>query len=109
MSRSAGLSVSRRHLMILKQDTVSDVHGTVGVGGDVWLVSDEQDGPALVAQSLERCENVVSRDGIEVSGRLIGKDERRIVDEGACDGHPLHLAAGYLIGQLLVQIGRYAS
>src|ERR1051326_9043863 len=33
---------------------------------------------------------------VEVAGRLVREDQRRAVDDGAADGHALHLAAGEL-------------
>ena len=41
-----------------------------------------------------------SRGGVQVSRRLVSQNDGRIVDEGACDGDTLHLAArelGYAV------------
>src|ERR671920_2514013 len=45
--------------------------------------------------------------GIEVAGRLVGDEQRRVVDERARDGHALLLAARELVG-IVVQLGREA-
>jgi len=36
--------------------------------------------------------------GIEVRGRFIGEDNRRLLDDRAADRHPLALSTGELIG-----------
>ena len=46
--------------------------------------------------------------GIEVAGRLVGQQQRRVVDERARDRHALLLAAGELVGEV-VQLGRQAG
>src|ERR671936_856228 len=37
--------------------------------------------------------------GIEVTGRFVGQNQLRIIDEGACDGDPLLLSARQFFGQ----------
>ena len=39
--------------------------------------------------------------GVQVAGRLVGQEDQGPVDEGPGDGHPLLLAAGELVGQVL--------
>ena len=44
--------------------------------------------------------------GVQIAGRLVGQDDRRIVGEGAGDGRPLAMAAGNLVrtlAQMLAQ------
>ena len=43
--------------------------------------------------------------GVEVAGRLVGQQQRRVVDERARDRHALLLAAGELVGEV-VELGR---
>ena len=38
-----------------------------------------------------------ARAGVEVAGRLVGQQDRRVVDERPRDGHALLLAAGQLV------------
>ena len=47
-----------------------------GVGGDVGLVRDEDDGDALVAELLEQRHDLDAGARVEVAGRLVGEDER---------------------------------
>ena len=56
-----------------------------------------------VAHELEDGEAGV---GVEVAGRLVGKDQPRGVDEGAGDGDALLLAAGELGGAVLLAFGQ---
>jgi hypothetical protein len=59
------------------------------------IVGDQDDGDAvLLIQLLEHFEDVLARSGIEVSCRLIGKNQGRLVDESPGNGHTLLLAAG---------------
>ena len=48
---------------------------------------------------------------VKVAGRLVGQNERRIIDQGAGDGHALDLAARQLVGLVhkmrFVQAGRF--
>ena len=47
----------------------------------------------------------VHRDfGIEIAGRLVGKDNRRIVDDGAGDGDALLFAAGKPLRKLVAPV-----
>ena len=43
--------------------------------------------------------------GVEVPGRLVRQQQRRMVDEGAGDGEALLLAAGELVGEVLDLVG----
>ena len=40
---------------------------------------------------------------VEVAGRLVGQEDRRAVDEGPGDRHPLALAAGELVGTVVMR------
>ena len=44
--------------------------------------------------------------GVEVSRRLVGQEDEGTVDEGAGDRHPLLLAAGQLVGQVVALLGQ---
>ena len=80
--------------------TVADGHGTVGLGGDSGVVCDKNDGFAALLELMEGLHHKRSGRGVQVSRRLVGKNYGRVIDEGARDGHPLHLAArelGYAV------------
>ena len=48
------------------------------------------------AMLAEQVEDGLARLGVERGGRLVGEDQRRLVDQGPGDRHPLLLAAGEL-------------
>ena len=53
----------------------------------------------------EKIEHRVRRSRVEVAGRLVGDDQRRIVRERAGDRDALLLAAGHRAGQLIRDLG----
>ena len=67
------------------------------MAGDVGLVGDENDGVALLIETLEKRHDFFAGFGIEVPGRLVGQDDRRIVDQRAGNCDPLALAAGEFV------------
>src|SRR5688500_11496964 len=83
---------------------VGDDDGAGDAVGEVAVVGDHADGLAGGDESLEELEDGFGGARVEVAGRLVGEDERRVVGEGACDGDALLLAAraggGELVGVL---------
>ena len=70
----------------------------VRVLGDVGLVRDEHDGDAALAvQPLEDAHDLDAGARVEVAGRLVGEEQRRLVDERARDGDALLLSARELV------------
>ena len=64
------------------------------------VVRDEYDGLAALLKSMEGLHYKRSGGGVQVSRRLIGQDDGRVINEGACDGDALHLTArefGYAV------------
>ena len=76
---------------------VPDPHDPPAPGGDVGLVGDDDDGLALAVEVGEEVEDLVAGLGVEVAGGLVGQEERRALDQGAGDRHPLALAARHLV------------
>ena len=75
--------------------------------GDVRLVRDEHDRFSLLhVELLERMQDDLAGFRIEVSRRLVGKDERRIVDERPRDRDALHHAARNLVRMMLPECFR---
>ena len=70
----------------------------LAVAGDVELVGDHDDGDALVVEFLEHAHDLDGGPAVEVAGRLVGEEDRGVVDERAGDGDALLLAAGELVG-----------
>ena len=78
----------------------------VGVGRDVGFMGDDDDGnAALAVERLQRLHDLVRVAGIEIAGRLVGKQQDRIIDQCARDRHPLLLAAGQLPGRVALAVG----
>src|SRR5207253_9325235 len=50
----------------------------------------------LPVQVAEQADDFLAVGGIEIASWLVGKEDARMVDEGACDGRPLHFAPGKL-------------
>ncbi len=57
-------------------------------------MGDHDDCLARLHQALEKLEDRLGGGRIQVAGRLVRQDQRRIVDQGAGDGHALLLPAG---------------
>ena len=56
--------------------------------------------PFALVELLEDPADLLAPGGVEVPGRLVGEKDVGLVHERAGDGHPLHLAAGELAGQV---------
>ena len=81
---------------------VAQVDLPVGGRGDLGVVGDEDDRPAGGVELVEEAHDVRAGVAVEVAGRLVGQDERRLRDERPGDRDPLLLAAGQL-GRLVVE------
>ncbi len=55
---------------------------------------DHHDGAAALIQALQHFHDILAAGCIQVSGRLIGQDDGRVVRKGARHGNALLLAAG---------------
>jgi hypothetical protein len=65
-------------------------------------VGDQNDGDTVLAvETLEDLQNLDAGLGIEVTRRLVGEQNRRLVDESASDGDALPLTARELIRPML--------
>src|SRR5436190_1890166 len=88
-----------RDLLIDLDPAVAELHEAGAVLGDVHFVGDEHDGDAaLEIQLLEDVHDLDARPRIEVPGRLVRQQDRRLVDQRARDGDALLLAARQLVG-----------
>jgi hypothetical protein len=63
---------------------------------------------ARAVDAVEQLHDPDARLGIEVAGRLVGQQQRWVMDEGARDRDALLLAAGELVG-IAVELGREAG
>src|SRR5258706_15850556 len=80
---------------------VDDLDAALGTVGDAGVVGDEDDGLVGGGEVFEDADDLAAGFRVEVGRRLVGQDERRLVDEGAGDGYALALAAGQLVGAVL--------
>ena len=62
--------------------------------------------PALVLEALEDLHDLEAGPAVEVAGRLVGEQDRRLVEERAGDRDALLLAARQLIRMVLGPIGK---
>lgn len=74
---------------------------TVGQLSVVGIVSDHDDGGAVLIEFGEQAHHLGTILRVEVTRWLVGKDELRTEDHGAGDGYALLLSAGELVGEVL--------
>jgi hypothetical protein len=60
---------------------------------DIVLVRHQDDGVALLVQTLEQAHDFVARGRVQVSGRLVSQQNRRVVHQRASHRDALPLAA----------------
>src|SRR5688500_7510709 len=86
---------------VLQNLAVLQAHDALPVRGDVGLVRDDDDRLTVSVQLVEQREDLGARLRVEVTGRLVGEQARRIRDERARDRDALALAARELIRQVV--------
>ena len=69
--------------------------------GVLLLVCHQKHGVSTAVDGEQQLHDLVRRLLIEISGGLVGKENHRVVDQGAGDGHALSLSAGQLTRQML--------
>ena len=102
----ATISLTSRVLFVddLAVDHADDA---VGRAADADVVGDDQERQAALAvQPAHQLDDLLGVLAVEVAGRLVGPDDRRVVDERAGDRHALALAAGELVGQVRGALAR---
>src|SRR5258705_13934259 len=83
---------------VVGHQSVAERNHARAVFGDVRLVRHEDDGDAaLDVEALEDAHHLEARLRVEIAGRLVGEQQRRVVHQGPRDGDTLLLAAGELI------------
>jgi hypothetical protein len=107
--RLPALSACRRcrlgHPFVGDDDAVAHGYDAVGIGGDVGLVGNEDDGDSLLAiERAERFHDLVRGSRIEIAGRLIGEKKARCIDQRAGNRDALLLAAGELAGRIALAL-----
>src|ERR1043166_2953220 len=73
-------------------DAVAEDDHALGEFGDAGVVGDDDDGSPLdLVQMREDLHDLAAGVAVEVSGRLVGQEHRRVVHQAAGDGHALLL------------------
>ena len=75
-------------------DHMKDTSGVLGKG---WVVGNHNNSIASLVNAMKFLHNSFGALGVETTGRLIGKNDFRIGDQGASNGDALLLATGELI------------
>lgn len=90
-----------RDLGVAVYPPVEHLDDAASVGRERRVVCHHDDSVAAFMQFGQLFHDDVARFGIEVAGRFVGKNDRRVVDEGAGNGDALRLAAGQLPGHIV--------
>src|SRR5438445_10062006 len=77
---------------------VADFDAAGGGGGDLRLVRDEGDGPALLTEGAEQFQDHFAGVRGEVAGGFVGENDFTMIDQRTGDGGALLLPAGKLHG-----------
>ena len=96
-----------RHVGIGIRDdfSVQELDGAGGVAlGKLRVVGDHDDQP-IPSDFLQKIHDLYAGFRIQRAGGFVCQKNFRVVDQGTGDGHPLHLAAGHLIGLFVDLIG----
>src|ERR1019366_6452827 len=102
-----GTDLGSRRFLIAEDLAVANVYDAMRVLGDIVLVGNEDDGVALIVQTIEQRHNFHAGLRVQVAGGLVRQNDGRTVDQGASNGHALPLSAGQFVG--LVVHSRFHS
>src|ERR1019366_6331351 len=89
-----GTDLGSRRFLIAEDLAVANVDDAMRVLGDIVLVGDQDDGVALIVQTIEQRHNFHAGLRVQVAGGLVRQNDGRTVDQGASNGHALPLSAG---------------
>src|SRR5258708_20666198 len=85
------------HLVALDA-AILNVDDAMGVLGNVMLMGHQNNGIAFAVQPVKQCHDFVAGLRVEVSGRLVGENDRRTIYQCTRNGDSLPLTSGKLIG-----------
>src|SRR3954471_24144651 len=83
-------------------------HAAAHLVDHLLVVGGHDDGRTGAVDPVDQLHDPDRGLGVEVAGRLVAEQERRVVDEGASDADSLLLAAGELVG-VVVELGAQAD
>ena len=78
--------------------TVQHVDHAASLRGQALVMGHDEQGGAVLIEPAKEVEDLATGGGVELTGRLVGEQDRRPVGERAGDRHPLHLSTGELGG-----------
>ena len=81
-----------------------DVQDSVGIGGHGPFVSDYHQSISFFVEAAEKVHDFFAGGGIEVAGGLICQQDGGVVHKGSGNCDTLPLAAGKLIGAMLLPV-----
>ena len=76
---------------------VDHMKDTGGILGEGWVVSNHNNSIAGLVNTMKFLHHGFRTFSIETTGRLVGKNDFRISDQGASDGDALFLTTGELV------------
>ena len=93
--------LAARRLLVAEDLPVANMNHAMRVFGDVVLVRDQNNGISLRVQAIKKCHDFDTRLGVEVTGRLVGQNYRRGIDQGARNRDALPLSSRQLVGLVI--------
>ena len=84
---------------------VGHVDDALGPSDQVGVVGDHDDGPTALDEGAEELQHDLGRERVEVAGRLVGDEDRRVIGQRSGDGDALLLATGRARRQLAGLVG----
>ena len=72
---------------------IPDMDGMLCIFSDIRLMSNHDDSLAFLIELGKDIHNFITGLGIQIPGRFIGQDKRRISDNRTCDSDPLLLSS----------------
>ena len=91
----------RARIVVADDPAVEQAHGARGVFRCQLRVVRDHDDELIFCDLLQQIHDLYARLAVERAGRLVGEQNVGVVDDGARDGHALHLAAGHLVRRLV--------
>ena len=91
----------RARIVVADDPAVEQAHGARGVFRCQLRVVRDHDDELIFCDLLQQIHDLHARLAVERAGRFVGEQDVGVVDDGARDGHALHLAAGHLVRRLV--------
>src|SRR5712672_3339059 len=110
VDQRAGQRMSRAVLQGIEvQAPMGEFDTAIGLAGNVRIVRNHEDGVPGIVQLAENLQHDGFVDFVEIAGGFVGKNQLRLVNEGASDSHALLLATRKLRGKMSQAIAQADS